>query len=189
MGKVCVCGGWGGVSSGSKTVQKEVGKQHGQQQPAGPGLPTEKRACLSTKGKVHIKEGRTARAGTYGSKSPSRPCPSAPRGQAWLGVRARRSLRTCPVPAPTPAHSAPGSRSGSESSTVALGLSAHLGCRRPRRVGSAHAAPAPWPWDQTQASTSVPGTAFPRVWPVPPGTGGTSGPISTQPRLGSQQCP
>lgn len=72
MGKVCVCGG---VSSGSKTVQKEVGKRQGQQQPAGPGLPTEKLACLSTKGKVHIKEERTARAGTYGSKSFSRPCP------------------------------------------------------------------------------------------------------------------
>lgn len=68
-----------------------------------------------------------------------------------------------------PAHSAPGSSSGSETGTVALGSSAHVGCRRPRRVGSVHAAPAPWPSDQTQASTSVPGTAFPRVWPVPPG--------------------
>lgn len=73
------------------------------------------------------------------------------------------------MPAPMPAHSAPGSSSGSETGTVALGSSAHVGCRRPRRVGSVHAAPAPWPSDQTQASTSVPGTAFPRVWPVPPG--------------------
>lgn len=52
------------MSSGSKTVQKEVGKRPCQPQSAGPGRPTEQHVCLSTKGQVQIKEEKTECAGT-----------------------------------------------------------------------------------------------------------------------------
>lgn len=89
----------GGVSSGSKTVQKEVGKQQCQHQPAGPGRPTEQHVCLSTKGHVQIKAETVPKSGLAGP-------------QGWTQPKNRVQYQP---------HSAPGPTSGSGTSVVTKG--------------------------------------------------------------------